>query len=145
MIGCHFSQFHARIQKVLSDGVQLRQRFLEGREDLNEYHYTWATIDPPAKRHLNGASLVCRLWPKIECWLGSFVTFQGVGGGPDPCPPSGSAHEFSQYDELPVHKTGNYRIPRVAHIQSRLRKRAFAASTKICLCQKSKPSDTLIQ
>ena len=57
-----------------------------------------------------GVSLACRLWPNIECWLGSFtvlrasgpvllkktyifVIFQvGGGGGPDPCPLSGSGH-----------------------------------------------------
>ena len=25
-----------------------------------------ANIDPPAKRHLNGVSLACQLWPKID-------------------------------------------------------------------------------
>ena len=52
----------------------------------------------PAKRHFNGISLAGRCWPYIECWLGSFVIFQGIltsiakainfcdfsGGGPDP-------------------------------------------------------------
>ena len=66
-----------------------------------------ANIGSPAKRHINGVSLACRLWPNIECWLGGFVLFQGIrasiamkpyiyvifkGGGPDPYPPSGSAH-----------------------------------------------------
>ena len=27
---------------------------------------------------LNGFSLACRLWPKIKCWLCSFVIFQGI-------------------------------------------------------------------
>ena len=45
--------------------------------------------------------LACRWWPDIECWLGSFVTFQGIRtsiakkpyifqifqGGPDPLSP----------------------------------------------------------
>ena len=74
---------------------------------------------PPAKRHLNGASLANRWWPNIEYWLGSLVIFQGIrtsiaakplfqggygplplqtlyfcdfsggGGGRVPCPPSG--------------------------------------------------------
>ena len=72
----------------------------------SKYHYKWAIIGPPAKRHVNG-----RRWPNIECWLSSFVIFQGIrtsttkktfsfvifqggGGGPDPMPPSGSAHAF---------------------------------------------------
>ena len=33
---------------------------------------------PPAKHHLNGVSLACWWWPKIECWLGSFIIFQGI-------------------------------------------------------------------
>ena len=32
-----------------------------------------AIIGPPAKRHLNGVSLVGRWWPNIECCFGSFV------------------------------------------------------------------------
>ena len=58
---------HVRIQKVLSDGFQLWQRFFNGerREDPN------TNIGPPAKRH-------CRWWPNIECWLGSLVNFQGM-------------------------------------------------------------------
>ena len=50
-----------RIQKKLSEGVQLR-----------------AIIGPSAKRHLNGVSLACWWWPNIECWLGSFVIFQEI-------------------------------------------------------------------
>ena len=62
---------------------------------------------PLAKHHLNGASLAGRWWPNIECWLGSFKTFQGTrnriaqkpcrfvifqcGSGP-PVSHSGSAH-----------------------------------------------------
>ena len=52
---------HARIKKVLSDGVQLRQRFFtveEGREDPD------TIISGPSsaasERHLNGVSLACR-------------------------------------------------------------------------------------
>ena len=58
------------------------------------------TIGLPAKRHLNGISLACRLWPSMEYWIGSFVTFQRIrtsivrkpytfvifGGCPDPLP-----------------------------------------------------------
>ena len=46
-------------------------------EGGSKYHYKWAIIGPPAKRHLNGVSLVCWWWPNIECWLGSFVIFRG--------------------------------------------------------------------
>ena len=28
--------------------------------------------------YLNGVSLACRWWPNIECWLGSFIVFQGI-------------------------------------------------------------------
>ena len=35
-------------------------------------------IGPPAKRHLNGVSLAGRRWPNMECWLCSFVIFQGI-------------------------------------------------------------------
>ena len=34
-------------------------------------------IGPPAIRHSNGISLAGRGWPNIECWLSSFVIFQG--------------------------------------------------------------------
>ena len=43
-----------------------------------KYHYKLAIIGPLAKRHLNGVSLAGRSWPKIECWLGSYVLFQGM-------------------------------------------------------------------
>ena len=54
-----------------------------------------------------------RWWPNIECWLRSFVIFQGIrtwvlqrnpiflwffrGGVRTPCPPSGSAHELGNF------------------------------------------------
>ena len=71
---------HARIQKVLSEGVQIGQLFLvdEGWEDRNTTP-TWVIIEPPAKRHLYGVSLAGRWWPNIECWHGSFVIFRGSG------------------------------------------------------------------
>ena len=65
---------HARIQKVLSEGVQF---FLvdEGREDPN------TTKSGPSSAHqqnANGVSLAGRWWPNIECCHGSFVTFHGI-------------------------------------------------------------------
>ena len=67
---------HARIQKVLSEGVQLWQRFFfvfvfslmggGGGKDPN------ATISWPS-------SLVGRWWPNIEFWIGSFVILRGSG------------------------------------------------------------------
>ena len=63
-----------------------------------------STISGPSSVYV---SLACRGWPDIESWLGSchflgdpdlycwktlyFCDFSG-GGGPAPCPPSGSAH-----------------------------------------------------
>ena len=41
-------------------------------------HYKGANIGQPAKRHINGVSLACQLWPSIECWLGSFAIFQMI-------------------------------------------------------------------
>ena len=64
-------------------------------------------IGPPPKRHLNDVSLASRWCPNIECWLGSFLIFQGIRTGSiaqkpytfvifqgvrTPCPPCGSAH-----------------------------------------------------
>ena len=46
--------------------------------ELSKYHYKRAVFGPPAKRHLNGVLLACRLWPKIESWLGSH-DFKGIG------------------------------------------------------------------
>ena len=48
---------HARIQKVLSEGVHFLKRFFLSL--VYEYHYTQAIISPPAKRHFNGVSLAC--------------------------------------------------------------------------------------
>ena len=75
----------------------------EGRKDLNTT-LNVQSLDPPAKRHLNGVLLACRWWPNIEFWLGSlvifqenwtsiakkpyfFVIFQGGSGPPVPPPP----------------------------------------------------------
>ena len=63
---------HALTQKVLSEGVQLWQRALvkdEGREDPN------TTISGPSTARQRNAD---NGPPKIECWLGSFVIFQGI-------------------------------------------------------------------
>ena len=48
-----------------------------GKEEFR-YHYKWAIIGPPAKRHLNGVLLAGWWWLNIECRLGSFVIFQGI-------------------------------------------------------------------
>ena len=72
----------------------------KGRKDP-KYHFKRVIIGPPAKHHLNGVSLACRFLTKIECWLDSFVIFQGIRtitakkpyifvifqGAPDPMPP----------------------------------------------------------
>ena len=60
---------HARIQKDLSEGSNSDSVFLMRVE---------ATICPSVKRHLNDVSLAGQRWPKIECWIGSFVMFQGI-------------------------------------------------------------------
>ena len=67
-----------------------------------------ATIGPPAKRHLNGASLAVRWWPDIGSFvlfqrfqtsipeeIYSFVLFHAGGSRPDPpsTQSSGSAYE----------------------------------------------------
>ena len=88
--------------------------FPQGREDPNKYHYKWAIIDPPAKRHLTGVSLAGPWRPNIVCWIGSFVilrgswpvllrnpifcNFPGSGGvGGPPVLPSGSAHACAMW------------------------------------------------
>ena len=40
--------------------------------DKGEHHR------PASETPLNGVSLAVRWWPNIECWLGSFVIFQGI-------------------------------------------------------------------
>ena len=69
---------HARIQKVFSNFDYVFFFFFWWREKGSKYHCKRAIIGPPVKRHLNGVSLADRLWPNIECWLGSFVVFQGI-------------------------------------------------------------------
>ena len=62
---------HAQIQKVLSEGGPTLTFFLvdEMREDPN------STKSGPSSARQNNAIL---MRPKIECWLGSFVIFQGI-------------------------------------------------------------------
>ena len=52
-----YQALHARIQKVLLEGIQLWHRFvflgLWGEGGF-KYHYKRAIIRPPAKLHLNG-------------------------------------------------------------------------------------------
>ena len=93
---------HARIQKVLSEGVQLWQRFFFSPK------IQMPLIGQPEKRHLNGGLLAGLWWPNMKCWLGSFVIFHGIririakkpysfvifrsGGSVPPAPLSGFAH-----------------------------------------------------
>ena len=66
-----FATLHARIQKVLSEGIHLNSdSFLvdEGREDPNTTK-SWLSF----KWCFAGG----RRWPNNECWIGSFVIFQG--------------------------------------------------------------------
>ena len=91
---------HARIQKVLTEGVQFCNVFY-GRIKIPLYKR--AIISPPVKCHLNGVSLAC---PDDDSTLNAclvalsfsgirtdiakkpyiFVIFQAGGGGV-PCPP----------------------------------------------------------
>ena len=78
---------HARIQKVLSEEIQLWQRFFfggggggggifdEGRHEPN------ASISRPSSTYqwnIIGVLMAGRWWPNIDCWLGIFVIFQGI-------------------------------------------------------------------
>ena len=96
---CLVDALHARIQKVLREGVQLWQCVFSWWEERGSKYHNTANIGPPAKRHLNGVSLACWWWPNIESWFSSLVIFRGSGpvllwnpiflwffrgGGPDP-------------------------------------------------------------
>ena len=95
---------HARIQNDLSERSNPDNVFLMRVE---------ATICPSVKRHLNGVSLAGQRWPKIECWLGSFVIFQGIrmniakkpymlvffSAESGPLAPSGSAHALVEQSD----------------------------------------------
>ena len=65
-------------RKFCQRGPYIDKLFLEGRDDPSKYNYNRAIIGPPAKRHLNGVSLARRQWPKMKCWLGSLMVFQGI-------------------------------------------------------------------
>ena len=76
---------HARIQKVLSEGVQLRQHYLdffvdEGRTD-DLYSIVFSNKSGPV--------LIIKQY---------FCDF--LGGCPDPLPPSGSAHVLNSLDSV---------------------------------------------
>ena len=58
-------------------GPTLTTLFFSLWGDISKYHYKRAIIGPPAKHHLNGATLACWWWPNIECLLGSFEIFRG--------------------------------------------------------------------
>ena len=47
-------------RKFCQRGPNFDKLFLEGRDDPRKYHFKRAIIGPPAKRHLNGVSLVRR-------------------------------------------------------------------------------------
>ena len=63
-----YLDYHARIQKVLSEGSIFDKFFFSWwGEGGSFYHYRRAIIGPPVKRHLNdGVSLACRQWPNID-------------------------------------------------------------------------------
>ena len=78
---CSNVSWHAWIRKILSEGgSNLRLFFLSlWGEEGSKYHYKGAIMGPPAKRHFYGVSLAGPWWRNINCWLGSFVNFQGIG------------------------------------------------------------------
>ena len=79
--------------------------FSWGGERQSKYHYNWAIIGPPAKRHLNGISLTSH-WRHFESGLVALWFFKESGpvllrniiflcffrGSGPPVPLSGSAH-----------------------------------------------------
>ena len=78
---------YSRIQKTLSEGSNLWQRFLCSCFVfcLSVCLFLWGAQDPtntisgPSSAHqltLNGVLLASRWWPNIKCWLGNFVIFQ---------------------------------------------------------------------
>ena len=53
-------------ENFVREGLTLTMFFFSlMREELSKKHYWRALFGPPAKRHLNGVSLACRLWPKM--------------------------------------------------------------------------------
>ena len=91
--------------------------FYEGRGSKNSKKKR-TTIGPAAKRHLNGVSLVGRWWPKIQCWFGSFVIFQGtrasIAKNPIFCEFSGEGGGSG----APVLPSGGLCLPRLWQIKS---------------------------
>ena len=89
------------------------ESFVRGGPTLTTFFRGERILIPP-----NGVSLACPLWPNIECWLGSFETFENFrGSGPvlqrspiflwffrgvrtpaPPLPPSWSAH--AKFDKI---------------------------------------------
>ena len=80
---------HARIQKIMSEGVLLFLVWWGGGGVGSKYHYKRANIGPPAKRYSNCVSLACKLWPNIESGLVALWFLRGSG---PVCPSSGTAH-----------------------------------------------------
>ena len=65
---------HARIQKVLSKGIQLWQRLSLFKVDGGSEDPCPTLSGPSSARQRNaikGVSLACRRMPNIECWLSS--------------------------------------------------------------------------
>ena len=102
-------------RKFFSEGVPLFYVCISWLgERGSEYHYKRVIIGQQEKRNLYGISLAGRWWLNTECWLESFVRLQGIRtniakkpyifvifkGGPDPCPPSGSAHDTVGNDSV---------------------------------------------
>ena len=94
------------------------------KQHVNLMIWTWILRLQTASRNeypcKNGVSQACWWWPNIECWLGSFVIFQGIwtriakkpyifcafsGGGvrtPGPLPldPHMSVHNYVRNNEI---------------------------------------------
>ena len=95
-----FFEEHARIQKVLSEGIQILTTFF-----FAVFLKLMRGTESSARQRnaINGVSQAGRLWPNIDCWFGSFVILQGIrtsnankpyilvifqgGGVRTPCPP----------------------------------------------------------
>ena len=59
-------------RKFWQRGSKHWKRFFKLMRGKKDHHR------PANETPLNGVSLACRWWPIIECWLGSFVFFQGI-------------------------------------------------------------------
>ena len=58
------------VNAILNKDIHDKKNCSDNRVGIKKYH--------ERIQNWNGVSLACQWWPNIDCWMGSFVIFQGT-------------------------------------------------------------------